>query len=130
MTHTLAMSRHHPMTVQGEPEFDRLKRELEEVKNQPRGLEGTFRTAAEMDRHRAQLADAAIEEQLEVQTAFREHGARLQVPCHSPAAVLVKAMCKAKLVLLCCAVCQTLFELCLVSEIVTSGIFETVDVRP
>ncbi len=25
-----------------------------------------------------QLADAAIEEQLEVQTAFREHGARLQ----------------------------------------------------
>lgn len=49
------------------------------MKNQPRGLEGTFRTAAEMERHRAQLADAAIEEQLEVQTAFREHGARLQV---------------------------------------------------
>ncbi len=68
-----------PMSMQGEPEFDRLKRELEEVKNQPRGLEGTFRTAAEMERHRAQLADAAIEEQLEVQTAFREHGARLQV---------------------------------------------------
>jgi chromosome segregation ATPase len=64
---------------QGEPEFDRLKRELEEVKNQPRGLEGTFRTAAEMERHRAQLADQAIEEQLEVQTAFREHGSRLQV---------------------------------------------------
>jgi hypothetical protein len=36
------------------------------------------RTAAEMERHRHQLADAAIEEQLEVQTAFREHGARLQ----------------------------------------------------
>lgn len=68
--------------LQGEPEFDRLKRELEEVKNQPRGLEGTFRTAAEMERHRAQLADAAIEEQLEVQTAFREHGARLQVTHH------------------------------------------------
>ena len=64
--------------VQGEPEFERLKRELEEVKNQPRGLEGTFRSAAEMERHRAQMADAAIEEQLEVQTAFREHGARLQ----------------------------------------------------
>lgn len=48
------------------------------MKNAPRGLEGTFRTAAEMERHRAQLADAAIEEQLEVQTAFREHGARLQ----------------------------------------------------
>lgn len=66
---------------QGEPEFERLKRELEEVKNAPRGLEGTFRTAAEMERHRAQLADAAIEEQLEVQTQFREHGARLQVRC-------------------------------------------------
>lgn len=63
---------------QGEPGFERLKRELEEVKNAPRGLEGTFRTAAEMERHRAQAADAAIEEQLEVQTAFREHGARLQ----------------------------------------------------
>ena len=65
--------------LQGEPEFERLKRELEDVKNAPRGLEGTFRTAAEMERHRAQLADAAIEEQLEVQTTFREHGARLQV---------------------------------------------------
>ncbi len=31
-----------------------------------------------MERHRAQLADAAIEEQLEVQTAFREQGALLQ----------------------------------------------------
>ena len=43
------------MCVQGEPEFERLKRELEEVKNAPRGLEGTFRTAAEMERHRAQV---------------------------------------------------------------------------
>ena len=80
-----SLSEHGLPTLQGEPEFDRLKRELEEVKNQPRGLEGTFRTAAEMERHRAQLADAAIEEQLEVQTAFREHGARLQVcpvSCH------------------------------------------------
>lgn len=41
------------------------------MKNAPRGLEGTFRSAAEMERHRAQMADAAIEEQLEVQTAFR-----------------------------------------------------------
>ena len=31
-----------------------------------------------MERHRAQLADAAIEEQIEVQTAFREQGQRLQ----------------------------------------------------
>lgn len=29
-----------------EPEFDRLKRELEEVKSTPRGLEGTYRCAA------------------------------------------------------------------------------------
>lgn len=48
------------------------------MKNAPRGLEGTFRSTAEMERHRAQMADAAIEEQLEVQTAFREHGAKLQ----------------------------------------------------
>ena len=64
--------------MQGEPGFERLKRELEDLKNAPRGLEGTYRTAAEMERHRAQAADAAIEEQLEVQTAFREHGAKLQ----------------------------------------------------
>lgn len=64
--------------AQGEPEFERLKRELDEVKHQHRGLDGTYRSAAEMERHRAQLADAAIEEQLEVQTAFREQGARLQ----------------------------------------------------
>jgi hypothetical protein len=63
---------------QGEPELERLKRELEELKHQPRGLEGSYRTQAEMERHRHQLADAAIEEQLEVQTAFREQGAKLQ----------------------------------------------------
>ena len=72
---------------QGEPEFERLKRELEEVKNAPRGLEGTFRTAAEMERHRAQLADAAIEEQIEVRalpldkiTAAGEGGSIVIVP--------------------------------------------------
>jgi hypothetical protein len=110
--------------MQGEPEFDRLKRELEEVKNQPRGLEGTFRTAAEMERHRAQLADAAIEEQLEVQTAFREHGARLQVIfravmlwpllymcCNDhflqPMAVSVHIILLTPL--LCCTLCRTYF---------------------
>ena len=77
--HALLLSPDPLLCAQGEPEFERLKRELEDVKNAPRGLEGTFRTAAEMERHRAQLADAAIEEQLEVQTTFREHGARLQV---------------------------------------------------
>lgn len=64
--------------LQGEPEFERLRRELDDVKNTPRGLEGTFRTAAEKERHRAQLADSLLEEQLEVQSAFREQGARLQ----------------------------------------------------
>lgn len=65
---------------QGEPELDRLKREVEVLKHAPRSLEntGTFRTAAEMERHKHQMADAAIEEQLEVQTAFREQGAKLQ----------------------------------------------------
>lgn len=65
--------------MQDEPEFDRLKRKLEEVKKQPLGMEGTFRTAAEREWRRAEMADAAIEEQLKVQTAFREHGARMQV---------------------------------------------------
>lgn len=41
-----------PHRTQGEPELERLKRELEELKHAPRGLEGTFRTAAEMERHR------------------------------------------------------------------------------
>lgn len=40
---------------QGEPEFERLKRELDEVKNAHRGMDGTFRSAAEMERHRAQV---------------------------------------------------------------------------
>ncbi|KXZ54862.1 hypothetical protein GPECTOR_4g934 [Gonium pectorale] len=53
---------------QGEPEFERLKRELDEVKHQPR-MEGAYRNAAEMERHKHQV---------EVQTAFREQGARLQ----------------------------------------------------
>lgn len=34
------------MSPQGEPEFDRLKREVEEVKAHQRGLDGTYRTAA------------------------------------------------------------------------------------
>ncbi len=55
--------------AQGEPEFERLKRELDEAKHQPRSAEGAYRSAAEMERHRHQL---------EVQTAFREQGARLQ----------------------------------------------------
>lgn len=48
------------------------------MKHSHRGLDGTYRSQSEMERHRHQLADAAIEEQLEVQTAFREQGAMLQ----------------------------------------------------
>jgi hypothetical protein len=74
-----ALRSHKAQLRRGEPEFERLKRELEELKSgAPRGLEGTYRTAAEMERHRSQLADAAIEEQIEVQAAFRETGSRLQ----------------------------------------------------
>lgn len=63
----------------GEPQFERLKRELDELKAVPsRALEGTYRNTAEMERHRAQLADAAIEEQISVQAAFRKIGSRLQ----------------------------------------------------
>lgn len=64
---------------QGEPQFERLKRELDEVKAAPsRSLEGTYRTTAEMERARKQLADAAIEEQIHVQAALRQTGTRLQ----------------------------------------------------
>ncbi len=64
--------------MQGEPEFERLKRVMEELKNQPRPVEATYRTANEMERHRHQLTDAAIGEQIDVQSAFREQGVRLQ----------------------------------------------------
>ena len=73
---------------QTEPEFERLKNELEELKTNPRAAsvnhstnpsEGAYRNQAEMERHRAQLQDAAIEEQIEVQTAFREQGVQLKM---------------------------------------------------
>ena len=41
-THTNTHTYTH--TPQGEPEFDRLKRELEEVKQNHRGLDGTYRS--------------------------------------------------------------------------------------
>lgn len=66
------------LCCQGEPEFARLKQELEDVNSQPRALEGTFRTAAELERHRVEMADAAIEKKLAVQAAFKEHGGKLQ----------------------------------------------------
>lgn len=65
--------------MQGEHRFDRLKRDVEDVKNQPRGPENPVPTAAEGKRHRAQLADDASKEQLKVQTAFRKQGEHMQV---------------------------------------------------
>lgn len=63
---------------QGEPKFEKVKRRLEEVKASQRGLEGSFRTSADMDRHRQLAADSAIERQLEAQSAFRSQGSYLQ----------------------------------------------------
>ncbi|KAG7673994.1 hypothetical protein Ndes2526B_g02526 [Nannochloris sp. 'desiccata'] len=63
----------------GEPRFDRLRRELDEIKSAPsRSLDGTYRNTSEMERHRSQLADAAIEEQITAQAEFRKIGSRLQ----------------------------------------------------
>lgn len=57
--------------MQGEPEFERLKRELENAKNLVRN--------SDKDRQRvSKVNDSLLEEQLEAQSAFREQGARLQ----------------------------------------------------
>ena len=62
-----------------ETQFERLKKEIDELKATPsRSLDGSYRNNAEMERHRAQLADAAIEEQITAQSNFRRIGARLQ----------------------------------------------------
>jgi hypothetical protein len=63
---------------QGEPKFEKVKRRLEEVKSQQRNVEGTYRTGADMDRHRQMMTDMAIEKQLEAQSAFRQQGSYLQ----------------------------------------------------
>jgi hypothetical protein len=62
----------------GEPKFERVKRRLDEVKSQQRGVEGTYRSNADMDRQRQLMADIAIEKQLEAQSAFRAQGTYLQ----------------------------------------------------
>ena len=70
-----------------------------------------------MERHRAQLADAAIEEQLEVQTAFREHGARLQVTTSSSLVACSFAYCLnlSKWILLTASNHSTLLAPCLLA---------------
>lgn len=65
--------------LQGEPQFERLKKELEELKAAPtRSLDGTYRSSAELERARKQHSDASIEDQIQVQANFRETGLRLQ----------------------------------------------------
>jgi len=71
---------------QAEPGLERLRRELDVLKqgggraaaDHPPAPPHGFRTAAEAERHRHQVADAAIGEQLEAQTALRERGLRVQ----------------------------------------------------
>ena len=82
--------------MQGEHRFDRLKRDVEDVKNQPRGPENPVPTAAEGKRHRAQLADDASKEQLKVQTAFRKQGEHMQV---GPWCAVLLAPCCGKVML-------------------------------
>lgn len=56
--------------MQGEPEFERLKRELESAKSLAR--------TNDKDRQRPKVNETMLEDHLEVQSAFREQGARLQ----------------------------------------------------
>ena len=69
--HNLQM--HGIKIAKGEPEFKRLQQELEGAKRAPRQSEGgAFRNAAELERHRAAMVDAAHEEQVELLDALRE----------------------------------------------------------
>lgn len=64
---------------QGEPQFERLHRELDELKaTASRSLDGSSRSATDVERARKQRGDAAIEDQIHAQTEFRQTGARLQ----------------------------------------------------
>jgi hypothetical protein len=64
---------------QGEPKFEKVKRRLEESKASQRGPDGpSFRSSADMDRHRQLAADSAIQRQLEAQSAFRSQANYLQ----------------------------------------------------
>ena len=51
---------------------------MDELKQSHRKMDGPFRSAQEMERHQTQAQDAQVEEQIHVQTQFREHSAKLQ----------------------------------------------------
>ncbi len=66
-----------------EPEFKRLQQQLQEAKRASRQSEGgAFRNAAELERHRAAMVDAAHEEQVELLDALHEQSQRLQRLVH------------------------------------------------
>jgi hypothetical protein len=64
--------------LQGERDLERLKHKLEQLQHAPRSHDGTFRTAAEAEWQRKQLAAEAADEHWEVDKALREQGAKLQ----------------------------------------------------
>jgi hypothetical protein len=49
---------------QGEPEFKRLKQELDEAKSEKRAVEGNFRSQADYERHKEALIQQVHEEQV------------------------------------------------------------------
>lgn len=51
---------------------------MDELKSSHRKVDGPFRTTHEMERHQTQQQDAQVEEQIQVQTQFREHSSKLQ----------------------------------------------------
>lgn len=62
---------------QGEPKFERLKKQYEEAKQKQRTTE-TCRSIPDAERNRQAATDAAIEEQLHAQCSFRSQGTYLQ----------------------------------------------------
>lgn len=62
---------------QGEPKFERMKKAYEEGKQIQRAAE-TCRSTPDAERHRQAATDAAIEEQLQAQCAYRTQGTFLQ----------------------------------------------------
>ena len=65
---------------QGEPQFERLKRQLDDLKSisNARALDGNYRVTSDVDKQRIQLADSNLDEQLRVQSSLREKSVQLQ----------------------------------------------------
>ena len=63
------------------PEYKRLQAELEDLERQApmRSVEGTFRTAAELERHKTAMADQAGKERMELVQELKQRGVQLNV---------------------------------------------------